>query len=277
MTVMTVDAAPLVGRRPLRFGATSVLQEGSADPHWQFGGVTAESDACVKLGISAVTCDAGQIATGFDKDASNAYGTIDSGPALFGYLLNKCRTVGRLADAQERTERAYLSAENAVIDMVVDEALNVARAMSGDDSEIILPQDGACLAAAIGAMEAFAATEYGMQPIIWLPRNVAPLAFVDNLLIRVDDHLETQTGSLVGLLQSTTTWNPEPEETMYLYVSGQGRYYSGDLFVQQTIDLANNEFYVLAERAYAAIFECGVTRVTVPYRCCSCGAPGAPI
>lgn len=259
MSVMTAPSfvAPLVVRPP-RFGLLSVADVvDDADPHWRFGGVIADGDACTAPSYTQGPC----APTAEDKDIIDTYQWFESPP--FGvYVLNGCKTVGRLDDASERARRALERGESFAVERGVQDLVFVPNAEA-------VGTEAVPIAVGVGMLEDLAAATYGGQITLHMPRSVVTIGG-DNLGVhREGDHLETLLGSLVSAGAYAPETGPEgetdaPDGQAWIWATGQVRLVRGPIFAAPTtINTQTNDFLALAERMYAPLVDCFVAAVLV--------------
>jgi len=249
VTATAIDGARQAVQAPSRaarrFGLFSVVTPvTSGDAHWLYGGMTADGEECSEPQWGAIDCGPSP-----DKVSRSWYSDIDADPWLT-YMYETCKTVGRYGEAAARLRTRFVAAEQSAAEMgLVTQVLAGAPAVTP-----VLPG----LGGAIAALEREANENYGGQIILYAP----PEAALDAApyLIRVGDHLETLSGNVVSVGNygdGTTVWASgalalyRSEVTLAgpvtgsLYTLPDGQGFS-----------RTNDYYVLAERAYAAIVDC---------------------
>lgn len=206
-----------------------------------------------------------------DKSARSWYSDIDADPWLT-YMYETCKPVGRYDDVVERLRTRFLAAEQSAVERGFQEAIlqSAGGSLTG----------GSTLSSGIGALEDLAAETYGGQIILHLPMRAGTEAARQNLIRQVGDHLETWAGNpvVIGNYDSTVLGGT-PGTNTDLYATGAMDLYRSPLVEAGPVMLvANNDYFALVERAYAAVVDCFVSAVTVPL--CDCGngdSGGGPV
>lgn len=254
-------------RKPRRFGLLSVADVvDGGDQHWLLGGLTADGEECSKPLSLAIVC--GQSAT---KTPRSWYSDIGGDPWL-SYMYETCKTVGRVNEAADKLRNRFLAAEPSAVERGFQAAvLSKSTAISGP---------AASVAQAIGALEKAAGSEYGGQITLHLPFTAAEEAASRHLFERVGDHLETVAGNLVSIGNYDDTADGGTAAVPVIYATGATVLYRGGLSEAGPVIAAGgpagtmtNDYYVLVERAYAALVDCFNMRITATL--CGCG-PATP-
>jgi hypothetical protein len=235
-------AAPV--RQPRRFGIFSVVDivEGG-DQHWMFGGLTADGEECSKPLGETIPCGPTP-----DKTARSWYSDIEGDPWL-AYMFETCKTVGRYSEAAAKLRTRFLASEQSAVetefqDNVLDNGISLGTFSTSGQ--------------AIAALEAEAAAEYGGQITLHMGAQAAadPYAFGTNGLLRVGDHLETISGNLVSIGNYHPDHVGGTSSMPIIYATGATTLYRSELVESGPVFTMHNDYYVLIERAYAAIVDC---------------------
>ncbi len=248
--------------KPLPYGLLSVAEVVTdTSAHWR-NGIEVDGDACIVANFADDPCASDSAA----KETVNAYTSFE-GEAFTVYALNSCKTVGRLADADERTRRALERSETVAVEQSVMENVLAPNAYMVSTA-VQSP------AAGIGLLEGYAATHYGGLGILHIPRSVLTAIALPIQAQRDGDSLTSFLGTPIAagggyemnLGPGGTAAN---NGTAWVYISGAMRLTRSDVEVRpMTIDYANNDFYSLAERTYVAVVDCLVAAVLIQLPCC---------
>jgi hypothetical protein len=252
-------AAPV--RKARRFGLLSsvdVVDGGEA--HWMLGGLLADGESCSEPDTVAIGCGPSGAKT------SRSWYTEQHGDPWLAYMYETCKPVGRYSESQAKLKARFLaseqsSAEAGFQDNVLD--LTATTVGTGAYSTVGL---------AVAALETKAAMTYGGQITLYLPYAAAAEASQNGYIQQVGDHLETLGGNIV------TVGNYHPDHSggtvlaPVMYATGAVTLYRGPLVESgPAVDLVGlkNDYYVLVERAYAALVDCLVLKATGTL--CGCG------
>lgn len=253
-----IVAAPT--RSALRYGLLDVAQvEGSADTHWMFGGVTAEVDACATGSTEEDVCDTTTV-----RDEVSLFGEIiTTGRPLFVYTMATCRLIGGLANTDQAEASLALSAGPQVerqfmSDLLAPNATDITPAGTGTN--------GLPLKSGLGLLQSYAASHYGAEPVLHVPRSIAELLG----LVKADGRLETLLGSpVVAGAGYERPYAPGGAQIAagaaftWIYATGAVKIVRSTVDARQTIDHVHNEVTVLAEQAYEPLVDCFVAGVRV--------------
>jgi hypothetical protein len=243
-------------RTARRFGLFSVVDPvDGGDGHWLMGGLRADGEQCSKPNIGTILC--GPTAP---KSSRSWYSDINGDPWLT-FMYETCKTVGRVDESAGKLRTRFLAAEQSAA-----EAGLQANVLNG---AVSVGAASTTVAAAIGALEAEAAKEYGGQVILHLPFTVAAEAGRFNLLQRQGDHLETVAGNLVSVGNYLAAADGGSAAIPVLYATGTIALYRGDLVeAGPVVDRTTNDYFVLVERGYAALIDCFSMKATATL--CGC-------
>jgi len=259
-----VLVTPPAYANPLPYDLLSVSDvTTSGDPHWIFGGVAAETAACVTGATERDVC-----APGAAKVGQGLYGsaiTSASGP-LFAYVLSTCRLVGGATDTTSiaDAEKALDGTEGPIV-----EAQFMAEILAPNATDVTppgAPAGGVPFKVGIGVLEAYAAQHYGGVPILHMPRSLVQtsgLSVSDGALRTV---LTTPVAAGAGYERPYApkgTQIAAGAAFTWLYVTGAVSIEKSAMTTRRVDDLVHNEFSVLAERAYAPLVQCLVAAVKV--------------
>lgn len=238
---------------PLSGGVLSVAHLVDSNGH-DLLGVEAESDACATAEEWAEWCTMTPTGTKvFDSDPD-----IIVGDPFAVYAGVNC--LRPTAENQARALRRFNYAEGRAVD------LHIAELLDADALDLGGPYT---IAEGIGVAEAFAATVYGGQPTILIPRQFVPCACGcgGSLRNNLDGSLATCSGSPVGAITTPITV-PGISGTGTLYVTGQITLLRGSVMAfsvpQQPFgDGTYAPARALAERIYVPVFDCLSAKVEV--------------
>lgn len=238
-------------RKPRTQGLLQTVEvvDGS-EAHWILGGLTADGELCSKPRIGQILC--GALPAGQEKTSDSWYTELTGDPWV-GYMFEKCRTVGRFEESESKVRERFLASENSAAERGFQTAvLANATALSGGAATSI-PQ-------AIAALEASAADLYGAQIVLHIPFIAGAKAKA--VLEWQDDHYETAAGNLAVIGNYLATSNGGTTAAPVIYATGAVTLYRSDLITGGPNYTAQNEYYTLAERAYAAVIDCFLASTT---------------
>lgn len=255
-------AAPV--RKSRRYGLLSVADVvDGGEAHWIMGGLTADGEECSMPQTGTIEC----VPTA-TKTPRSWYSDIEAEPWLT-YMYETCKTVGRYSESQAKLRQRFLASEQSAVEKGFQASVLSAASSIGSFTTI---------SRAIAELEFAAADVYGGQPILHLPFQAAEEASRQGVLRVVGDHLETVAGSLVSVGRYDAGIFGTPSA---VFATGGVVLYRSDLIESgPAVDMGNmeNDYYVLIERAYAALIDCfvGVAQGAL----CECGVAsggGGPV
>jgi hypothetical protein len=247
-------------RKARRFGLFSVADvvDGGESP-WIMGGLVADGEQCSEPLEGPILC--GPTA---NKTSRSWYSDLVGDPWL-AYMFETCKTVGRFDESAAKLRTRFAASEEAA-------------AEAGFQKYVLAPAYSwglqTSVAHAIGKLEQEAGEVYGSQITLLLPFVVGQEAAAKGLLVRVGDHLETVTGSLVSIGNYSPALNGGTDTVPVLYATGSVLLHrsslleSGPVLGKQT-GTYNNDYFTLIERAYAGLVDCFMASATTPL--CDCG------
>ena len=253
-TPVLVDARQTVNapvRKPRRFGLFSVVTPiTGGDTHWLYGGLTADGEECAQPEVGEIACGPSA-----NKTSRSWYSDLEGDPWL-AYMYETCKTVGRVSEAADKLRARFLAAEQSAVEQgFVSNMLATSGGVSVGGGDVLTT---------VGALERVAAEQYGGQITLYLTAEQATA--LGTYLIRVGDHLETLSGSLVAVGNFDYILGEGGPSA--IFASGAVSLYRTDLTVTGPAMGWNhptgepfgytNDYFVLAERAYAAIVDCWV-------------------
>lgn len=196
------------------------------------------------------------------------------------YTLFRCAPVG--VDLEDRARRALRIGEQRAVEQAVGDRLALA-----DGAVDLTPAGGAVHPVdGVALLEQFAAANYGGVPVIHSPRNVGTLLTTEGTVIRAGNgaRLETVQGAAFSSGGGYTLAGPPTDaqdpDTIQDAAAGEAwLYVTGQVVVRRSPSVeavpmtmarspqATNDALVLAERPYAASWECitGAVRVSAAY------------
>lgn len=260
-------AAPDPG--PLRYGLFTASPPGELPARAVGGGVTYDLDHCGTAQNTIVECvaaagstDDKSFAQGIGQSAADpfaVYGGVQCGPV--GYDFSEFEDKARAtltAGEQGAAERALWAGTDGSGDALGIDAFNNS-APTG-----LTPTDDADIASVISALEEFAylTSGYGYRAYIHAPVSVAAYAGTDVVVPGADGRLYTPFGSVWvfgGGYSGTDSGGTVPAGGTAVYVTGAVNVWRSDVVIPdltRTLDRDTNQQYVLAERVYAASFDC---------------------
>lgn len=240
---------------PIGGGVLSVARVIDTTGHELMGAI-AESDACATAQEWDEWCTMAPTGTKLFDSAPE----FVVGDPIVVYAGVEC-DIQRLDDARARAVRRLAYAESRALDFNLDAHL----ASDGDVIDLGGPFD---IQQAIGVAEAFAATVYGGQPTLLIPRMYVQCGCGHGALrTNLDGTLTTCSGSLVAPLTTAVTLPIVPGPAN-LYVTGQIvvlRSPVSSFSVAQQIadDGTFAPMRALAERIFVPVFDCLVAKVEV--------------
>jgi hypothetical protein len=253
-------AAP--ARTARRFGLLSVAEVVSGgDTHWMLGGLTADGEECSEPLEGDIPCGPSTA-----KTSRSWYSDLESDPWL-AYMYETCKTVGRVNESQAKLRTRFAAAEQSAVEIGFQKHVLLGAYSWGEQPSI---------PAAIGRLEQEAGEAYGGQIIIHLPFIAAEVASSQGAFERVDGHLETVAGSRVSIGNYSVSEDGGTQDVPVLYATGAVTLYQGNLVETGPVigygagGAGTNDYYVLAERGYAALVDCFLASATAPL--CPCGA-----
>lgn len=267
-----VIAAPDPG--PLRYGIfTPAVGPLPMPDRVRQSGVTYDPRGCGTPRGYPAECDETPLTKTFDDNIGEqvalpfvVYASLKCGSAGYapGYLESKVREK-LLAVEQAGVEEALWSGAIGGV------ALANSPTFQGVGTTILTPVTG--LAAGLGALEDYAAGLYGYRPIIHAEARVAALAGAINLVEDDDPDgtLRTPLGSawsFGGGYPGTSPAGVAPVAGhVWLYATGQVTLWRAeDIFVPpalQTMNRAQNQISLIAEREWLAAVDCFVAAIDV--------------
>ena len=229
------------------------------------GGVAYDLDHCAAGALTVSQCVASAAKT-FEEGGQNealpfaVYAGVVCGPV--GYSFDEFAAKARAAlDAAE--QGAVELALWTGLDGVGGNALGI-DGFNNSSPTVLNPDDEENIKSVISALENFAylTSGYGYEAYIHAPVSVAAYAGTD-LIVPDGDLLRTPYGSVWvfgGGYPGTAAGGSVPAGGTTLYVTGKTNVWrSDDVNIPdpaQTLDRETNQQYVLAEREYAASFDC---------------------
>lgn len=260
---------------PYRYGLFGAPQprtlnreDGTTDPHWQWGGVEFESLADYQgeqYPTGYLYCDAG----GGDKTLSDYAGTTKA-TAFTVYGGVDCSSIGRPQADYEARARAIveLAGQNAAENALWSGPTGNVPTLNGADTTDLTPGTVPSLHAGVGILEAYMASHYNGKSLIHATRDVAAFAAAENQIIReflpADedgarvDWLTTVLGTrwvFGGGYDGTGPNAADPTDgEAWLYATGQLLIVRDDITVPANfpaaLDRVNNIELLLAEQTY---------------------------
>jgi hypothetical protein len=220
-------------------------------------GVEALTDACSSTEIWSEWCTMTPTARKIFEDTQEHV----VGDPFVLYAGVSC-DLQRLDEGADRAKSRLGYGESRGVDQYVDAFLS-------DSTDVVDLGGPFDFDQAVGAAEAFAATWYGGQPTLLIPRLFIQCGCSNGALrTNLDGTLTTCAGSKVAPLTTAVTV-PITITTGTIYVSGSVTVYRGPvktISVPQQIDDLGPTFApmrALAERVYVPVFDCLVAKVEV--------------
>lgn len=246
------QTVPAPVRQPRRFGLLSVVDlVDGGEQHWMLGGLTADGEECSVPSFGTIGC-----APSANKAMRSWYSDIDADPWM-AYMYESCKTVGRIDESAAKLRTRFAASEQSAVELGFQ-----ANVLSGSQSDL---GNFDSVSMAIGALEAYAAKVYGGQIILHLPVSVAEEGSSKGVFERSGGHLETVAGNLVSI----GNYDPGVAATPSLYATGATVLYRSALAETGPVfDQATNDYFVLIERAYAALIDC--FNATATAKVCGC-------
>lgn len=274
MTMTTITPPVLVTgaeRQARPYGLFSVVnvQEAGGAPRFE-SGVQWEHLACSSdVGsISGAICGAGSV-DGLPKDFPGTAGQGSASP-FFVYGHHKCSPVGWTPSQAEDRARQHLAVheESAVEYLVWSGDKGVSPSFVGNGTDVTAAT-AAKPAAALSALEQYAADEYGSLPVLHVPIGVANALFEASLLTVRGARCYTMTGVPVvigsGYPGTAPTTGADPAAgTAWGYMTPAMFGYRSAVFTSSNqsgdlLDRGSNDLYAVAERTYSIGYDdCGV-------------------
>lgn len=195
--------------------------------------------------------------------------------AAYGGVL--CKTIGLdRARMEAEVRRAFEAGESTAVERAMMKYRFVANpdgsGLPGDWTAPtdITPAGGAVKASlAVGMLEDYAGQFYVGAPTLHMPRSVA------SMILGVDgaefsgDVLNTKLGSKIAAGAGYSNPNTGPTGAAaaageaWVYATGEVVISRSEPIIRQAIDHAENDVYVLAERAYVAAIDCFAAAIRV--------------
>jgi hypothetical protein len=238
---------------PLPGGVMSVAKVIDTSGH-ELMGVEGQTDACASAEEWSEWCTMTPTGRKIFEDSFEYF----AGDPFAVYAGVSC-DLQRLDESKARAEQRLSYGESRAVDQHVD-------ALLAASSEVVDLGGPFPITQGIGAAEAFAASYYGGQPTLLIPRQYLPCAW-SVLRRNLDGSIETISGSRVAPL-TTAVSIPATFTTATIYVTGQITLLRGPVMSvsvpQQIFD--NGTFApmrALAERIYVPVFDCLVAKVEI--------------
>jgi hypothetical protein len=267
-------AAPPV--TPLRYGLLdAAVVVDNPDGHIGLG-IEWEPEGCDLVFRTLGACI--EAASGVDKTINDGIPLVQA-DAFAVYNLVRCRPVGVDAAAlKERAADGLRLGEGRGVEQAFEEAYfadAVDLTPSGSPVDMV---DG------LAILEGYAASVYGGNPTIHIPRGIGTALFSRLAILRGSRTLETGQGSLVASGGGYTgEVGPSAVDADAAWIFASGTVLAQRNPVQWNPAMAavmassegevTNDIYVLAERTYAVGYECFLVGVQVLTSNC-CGAGG---
>lgn len=265
---------------PRRYGIFNVADViPFTDPHQHFGGMVYDSEGCGTAHGWPVVCDESTPGAPKVFDANTGettvkpfvvYTSINCGSAgySYDYLTDKIRK--RLAAVEQQgVEEAFTTAALA------STTLNNVPVLQGGGGVTVLTAAGS-LKLAVAAIEDWAYDRYGYAATIHAPMQVAAHAGANGLVrangnIPANGILQTYAGSYwsfgSGYANKSPTGVDAAAGHAWLYVTGKVTLWQNpDVFVspvESALNRANNQYNLLAEREWAASYDCILAAIDV--------------
>ena len=266
---------------PTRYGLFNVADiVPFTDPKQHFGGMLYDSDGCGTSRGWPIACDEAVPGSPKQFDANTAetsvkpfvvytgLGPCGSAGYSYDYLVEKLRRRMAAAEQSGVEEAFYTGALNGT-------TLGNVPILAGGAGVTVLTA-AANLTAAVGALEEYAGDTYGYQPVIHAPAFVAAYAGAQRLIraegnIAPSGRLQTYLGSAwsfgAGYKNTSPTGTAATAGHAWLYVTGKVTLWQNpNVFVspvEAALNRANNQYNLLAEREWAASFDCFVAAIDV--------------
>jgi hypothetical protein len=244
-----IEAPPV---NPLRGGVLSVARVVPSNGH-DLMGAQFLSEACGgELEEWDEWCDASPVAR---KVFDSAYEVVEGDPFMV-YAGTDC-FFNSLDEAKARATTKLTLNEHRNVDTHVMALAEVTAVDLGGPFPV---------SEAIGVAEAYAATVYGGQPTLLIPRLFAPCGCLSGLLKgNLDGSLTTCTGSLVAPVTTPIT-EPVVATSATIYVTGQITLLQGPITAISVPSQLHGDgtfapARALAERIYVPLLDCFVAKV----------------
>jgi hypothetical protein len=249
------------------------------DDHQHYGGLLYDAAGCGTARGWPIACDVATPGTPKTFDNNTAETSVKPF-AVYTSLL--CGTAGYTAEYLEDKVRMRLA---AVEQQGVEEAfssgllngttLGNTPVLAGGGGVTVLTAAGS-LKLAVAALEEFAGDNYGYVPVIHAPASVAAHAGANGLIraqgdIPANGVLKTYLGSRWSFGSGYTNTSPVGVAAAaghaWLYVTGRVTLWQNtNVFVspaKQSANRAVNQYNLIAEREWAASFDCFVAAIDV--------------
>lgn len=268
-------SAPSPGAR--RYGIFNVADlVPFTDPHQHFAGMTYDAQGCGTARGWPIVCDAETPAVPKSFDGNTAETTVKPF-AVYTSLL--CGTAGYTAEYLEDKVRMRLAAvEQSGVEEAFHSgslngvALGNAPVLQGGGGVTVLTGGGS-VHNAIGVLEAHAAENYGYTATIHAPMIVAAHASQQSVIrapLTAGAPLTTYAGTLLSFgnyPNESPTGVAAAAGHAWLYVTGKVTLWQNtNVFVspaKQTANRVVNQYNLIAEREWAASFDCFVAAIDV--------------
>jgi hypothetical protein len=255
---------------PLPIGRRYGLFDAAAGPldlpeHGEAGGVRYVPVTCGDAVAYGVTCYTGE-QTAPDKPLDSDNPEVETGVfAVLSTLL--CNAVGyTVEELRAKVRRRLEGAEMAAVERALWTGLdldgNTLNTQSLDDEAVAIGigYDPDLIADVVGALERYAYTEQGYGGVAYLhaPIEVAAFAAEAGLIVPESSALNARKRTPAG-----SVWAFGAYPAGEVIVTGQTTVWRApDISVYQAFENATNEQLLVAERTYAASFECFAGRAT---------------
>jgi hypothetical protein len=204
-----------------------------------------------------------------------------TGPAFAVVGSYQCDVIGRDPDDAEARARANLTlGEAAAVErqMMTGEAAVGALSFVGATDLTPPPGDPLGLVAGIATLEEFLQANYGCTGVIHAPVAVGAFGCQARVIEKVGQHFETCLGTNVAigagysLVNQSPGGDPPEDGTAWLYATGAVQIWRSAISIvpdrDHSLNRANNDYTVLAERSYVVGWECVTAAVKVSLACC---------
>lgn len=248
------------------------------DPRVGIAGATYDSDGCGTPRGYQADCDATPATKQFDTNTGEqtvlpfiVYASINCGSAGYApdYLDAKVRRK-LLAVEQHAVEQALSSGEIGGVALGNSPTFRNGGAPDGGNPTVLTA--AANLTAAVAALEEHAGDNYGYVPVIHAPASLAA-HFGAVPLIRDGGTgpFKTRLGTLVSFGAGYANTSPAGVAAAaghaWLYITGQVTLWrAAEVFTaptRQVLDRTLNQYNLIAERAWAATYDCFVAAIDV--------------
>lgn len=257
---------------PIRYGLFAASPPMALPPRARGGGVTYDLDHCGTAQTTIVECIA-EAGSADDKEFAQGVGQNEADPFAV-YAGIQCGRVGYTDPEFEARARARLAAgEQGAVELALWTGLDAVGGnplgidgFNNSSPATVSVTDPLDPVHVVSALEQFAylTSGYAFEAYIHAPVAVAAfMAQADLVRMGSDGRLYTPFGSVWvfgGGYPGTDDGGSLPADGFALYVTGKVNVWqSSDILIPdpaQTLDRATNQQYVLAERGYAASFDC---------------------